>query len=102
MRRALALLERQREEAERVGLAWCRIKALALQALTYHALGEGILARRALAEALGLAQVEGYVRVFVDEGEPMADLLGQIDAPGVRAEYPRAIAHRASASSAIA
>jgi LuxR family maltose regulon positive regulatory protein len=101
LHRALTLLERQRAEAERVGLAWCHIKALALQALTYHALGEETRARGALEEALVLAQPEGYVRVFADEGEPMADLLRQIEAPVIRSEYLQSLVCWASPSSAI-
>jgi LuxR family maltose regulon positive regulatory protein len=101
LQRALALLERQREEAERVGLAWCHIKALALQALTYHALGDERRARGALEEALVRAQPEGYVRLFADEGALMADLLRQVDAPGIRAKYLQSVAYWASPSSAI-
>jgi hypothetical protein len=75
LHRALALLERQRVEAERFGLTWCRIKALALQALAYQALGEDKRSRGALEEALRLGQPEGYIRVLADEGEPLASLL---------------------------
>jgi LuxR family transcriptional regulator, maltose regulon positive regulatory protein len=38
----------------------------------------------ALTEALSLARPEGYVRVFADEGRPMAALLGQLIAAGAR------------------
>jgi LuxR family maltose regulon positive regulatory protein len=75
LHRALALLKRQREKAERVGLAWCHIKALTLQALVNDALSEETRSIAVFAEALTLAQSEGYVRVFADEGEPLAALL---------------------------
>jgi LuxR family maltose regulon positive regulatory protein len=83
----LARLDQQRQEAERAGLAGRCIKMLALQALTYHALGDPEPAMSALAQALTLAEPEGYVRLFADEGTPMADLLRQAHARGVRSAY---------------
>ena len=53
------------------------IWALVLQALILQAQGDTATALAALARALALAEPEGYVRVFVDEGEPMAALLAQ-------------------------
>jgi LuxR family maltose regulon positive regulatory protein len=55
-----------------------RIEVRVLQALALAAGGEEAGALAALAEALALACPEGYVRVFVDEGAPMADLLGKL------------------------
>ena len=49
----------------------------ALQAMVLTAKGEKERATRALAEALALAEPEGYVRTFVDEGPPMAELLSE-------------------------
>jgi len=51
------------------------IEWLALQALAHKALGNTTQAMAALERAIVLAEPEGYVRVFVDEGEPMAQLL---------------------------
>ena len=56
-----------------------------LRALALKAQGECGRALSALEQALSLAAPEGYVRVFVDEGAPMAALL-------------RAISHQLSAS----
>jgi LuxR family maltose regulon positive regulatory protein len=84
---ALARLEQQRQEAERVGLAGRHIKALALQALAYHALGDPEPALSTLAQALTLAEPEGYVRLFADEGAPMADLLRQAATRGIAPAY---------------
>jgi LuxR family maltose regulon positive regulatory protein len=54
----------------------------ALQALARSADGDQPGALAALAEALALAAPEGYLRVFVDEGPPMAALLRQLLATG--------------------
>ena len=40
-----------------------------------------------LADALALAQPEGYVRTFVDKGEPMATLLRQVASQGIAPDY---------------
>jgi LuxR family maltose regulon positive regulatory protein len=40
-----------------------------------------------LAEALALAQPEGYVRTFVDKGEPMAVLLQEAASQGIAPDY---------------
>jgi LuxR family maltose regulon positive regulatory protein len=87
VRRTLTLLGRLREKTERSDLAWLQIKTLALQALAYDILGETAPALAALEQALALAEPEGYVRVFVDEGRPMAALLRQRHAHGVLPQF---------------
>ena len=42
-----------------------------LQAIAYHAQGDLPAALLPLQHALALAEPEGYVRMFLDEGEPM-------------------------------
>jgi LuxR family maltose regulon positive regulatory protein len=51
------------------------IEILTLQALARWAKNEKEQAVSTLTEALALAEPEGYVRTFVDEGPAMADLL---------------------------
>ena len=63
------------------------IEALALQALAYMGQGAEESALAALGEALSLAEAEGYVRRFVDEGEPMRELLQLAAAHDIKAEY---------------
>ena len=46
-----------------------------LQALAHQALGDIPAALAALERVMTLAEPEGYVRVFADEGPPMASLL---------------------------
>jgi LuxR family maltose regulon positive regulatory protein len=51
------------------------IEALALQAIVYEAQGRRDKALSSLEEALSLAEPEGFIRTFIDEGPPMARLL---------------------------
>jgi LuxR family maltose regulon positive regulatory protein len=51
------------------------MKIFILKALTYHRQGNSGQAFDCLERALTLAEPEGYVRIFVDEGEPMRLLL---------------------------
>ena len=54
------------------------IEILALRALALQARHESSEALAALERALVLAEPEGYVRLFVDEGAPMAALLSEL------------------------
>jgi LuxR family maltose regulon positive regulatory protein len=54
------------------------LNRLILRALAYDALGQRELALDALEEALRLAAPEGFARIFIDEGAPMARLLYDI------------------------
>ena len=76
--RALGLLERLHHLAVVQGRMGSVIEIRALQALARHASGDEPAGLAALAEALTLAVPEGYLRVFVDEGAPMATLLGRL------------------------
>ena len=73
---ALALLDRLYAAASAQGRAGSLIEAGALRALALAASGEEAAAVAALAGALTLSCPQGYVRVFTDEGPPMAALLG--------------------------
>ena len=75
---ALALLERLHAAAVSQDRAGSVIEIQALQALALAAAGEETAAVNALAGALTLACPQGYVRVFADEGPPMAALLGAL------------------------
>jgi LuxR family maltose regulon positive regulatory protein len=68
---------------------WTRLvlNILLLQAVALQKQGDTLEALTVLERALSLAEPEGYVRVFVDEGEPMAGLLYEAAARGIRSEY---------------
>ncbi len=51
------------------------IESVMLQALVNEAAGKHPAATEKLVEALRMAEPEGYIRLFVDEGEPMRSLL---------------------------
>ena len=91
--RALLLLERLHDLAAAQGRVGSRIEIRVLQALALAADGHEAGALGALTDALALAWPEDHVRVFVDEGAPMASLLGQLMAarrtqPAVDGDVP--------------
>jgi LuxR family maltose regulon positive regulatory protein len=63
------------------------IEILALQASAYQVKGENQKAIASLAKALTLAEPEGYLRTFVDEGQPMAELLQLAASKGIAGGY---------------
>lgn len=63
------------------------IELLILQALLFNLQGDNEQAVTALTKALALAEPEGYVRLFVDEGAPMADLLRTVIKQGIYPAY---------------
>jgi LuxR family maltose regulon positive regulatory protein len=85
--KALGLLARLQETAESAERMGDVIEMLSLQALAYQAQGNKARAMTALEQALSLAEPEGYVRTFVDEGEPMAVLLKEIASRDVAPSY---------------
>jgi LuxR family maltose regulon positive regulatory protein len=72
---AVELLERLLKAAEEGGRKGSAIEILILQAIAYHAQGNLPAALLPLQHALVLAEPEGYVRIFLDEGESMRQLL---------------------------
>ncbi len=72
------LLERLLAAAEAGGRAGSVIEILVLLASARHATRNTGGALAALERALTLAEPEGYVRVFLDEGEPVCRLLGAV------------------------
>jgi LuxR family maltose regulon positive regulatory protein len=72
------LLARLRQFVEETHNTWRLIEVLSLQALLHNAQGERKSALESLAQALDLAQPGGFIRLFVDLGPQMADLLADL------------------------
>ena len=75
---ALQLLEGLREAAEASDRKGNLLEILVLQALALWATNEKERAVTTLTRALVLAEPEGYVRTFADEGAAMGDLLSEV------------------------
>lgn len=84
---ALAVLGPLRRQAEAKGWEDERLKVMVLQAVALHARGEEDEAVQLLGDALALGEPEGFVRIFVDEGTPMARLLSEAAARGITPDY---------------
>ena len=84
---AMGLLERLLLAAEAGGRTGSVSEILVLQALAHEVQGESPSALVPLERALTLAEPEGYVRVFVDEGTPMARLLSEAAAREIMPGY---------------
>jgi LuxR family maltose regulon positive regulatory protein len=83
LRKAIGLLARLLDAAEAGGRMGSAIEILVLLALVHEALDDIPAALVPLERALTLAEPEGYVRIFVDEGEPMARLLSEASDRGI-------------------
>lgn len=79
---ALAGLEPFLHQAEAKGWADERLRGMVLQAVALQAQGEPDRARQRLGDALILAEPGGFIRIFVDEGWPMSQLLARLTAEG--------------------
>ncbi len=83
----MGLLERLLKAAEAGGRMGSVIEIMVLQALANHAQGDLPSALKPLQTALTLAEPEGYVRLLVDEGLSMAQLLLEAASRGVMPGY---------------
>jgi LuxR family maltose regulon positive regulatory protein len=72
---------------ERMGRHDLAVEGLVLQALALQSKDDVASALVALERALALAEPGGYVRLFVDEGEPMAKLLRRVAYHGTKLDY---------------
>ena len=86
---AMGLLERLLQAAEEGGRIGSMIEILVLLALAHEAQGDISPALVSLERALTLAESEGYVRIFVDEGPSMAELLSEALNRGIAPDYVR-------------
>ena len=86
---ASGLLERVATAAETSGRAGSLLEIRLLQALVDDAQDRRTLALESITQCLGLTpEPEGYVRLFLDEGEPMIRLLLDAERQGIAGEHP--------------
>jgi LuxR family maltose regulon positive regulatory protein len=83
----LAMLAPLRQQAEAKGWADERLMLMMVEALALHAHGDKDKAMRVLGDVLTLAQPGGFIRLFVDEGLAMAQLLSEAAARGMMPDY---------------
>lgn len=86
---AIELLEHLLKAAQAGERAGSVLEILVLQALAYQAQDNISAALVPLQQALMLAEPEGYIRIFVDEGRPMAILLEEATKHGITSNYGR-------------
>lgn len=84
---ALSLLDRLLQDAQSKARMGSVLEILVLRALALEAQQDRAGALGILEQALRLAEPEGYVRLFVDEGVSMAALLRQASACGIVPGY---------------
>ncbi|HET6979405.1 MAG TPA: LuxR C-terminal-related transcriptional regulator [Pyrinomonadaceae bacterium] len=74
-KQALPLLTRLLKTAQQGGRERIAMEVMILQALAHQALADDAEAVKTLEKALLAGQPEGFVRTFIDEGEPVSKLL---------------------------
>jgi LuxR family maltose regulon positive regulatory protein len=87
LQQASRLLERLRRAAEEGNRTGSLIEILALQAVCHWTRGDDPAALASLQLALSLAEPEGYLRIFLDEGPAMAAILEAAAQHDIAAKY---------------
>jgi LuxR family transcriptional regulator, maltose regulon positive regulatory protein len=98
---AITLSNRLLQQAETTGQMRLVIEVLILQALALQGKKETERALAALERALALAQPEGYVRSFLDEGEALTRLLCQAQSRQVGTGYAAVLLSKIGKSSGM-
>ena len=84
---ALSVLEPYSQQVQAKDWKDEQLKVAILQALAHHSSGEKDKAVRCVEEALKMAELGGFIRIFVDEGVAMAEILSEASAQGVLPDY---------------
>jgi LuxR family maltose regulon positive regulatory protein len=84
---ALDLLEAVLKQCRELGRVDLTIEIQILKALAFQISGHASQAVEALSQALSLAEPGGYVRIFLDEGQPVIRLIRQIASRGIAPAY---------------
>jgi LuxR family maltose regulon positive regulatory protein len=84
---AIGLLERLLKTSQEGGRVGNVIEILILQALAHHTQSDLSASLPPLKQALSLAEPQGYIRIFIDEGTPMMQLLREAAARRIMPNY---------------
>jgi LuxR family maltose regulon positive regulatory protein len=84
---ALKMLAPLLQAAETIGCLLFVIEILVLRAMALQRQGDILQALAALERALSLAEPGGFMRMFIDGGQPMAQLLHEAAGRGISPEY---------------
>jgi LuxR family maltose regulon positive regulatory protein len=84
---ALRIIGKLGSAAERTGRMGSLVEILALKALVYQAMDDIPQALNALERALNIGRPEEYLRVFIDEGPLMVELLRHAGSKGIESHY---------------
>jgi len=84
---ALEVLEPLRQQVEANGWTRRLLDVMTVQSIALYANGEKAKAVNLLGEVLALAEPNGFIRLFVDEGELMAQLLLEAASHGTMPNY---------------
>ena len=84
---AFELLDWLHQSAATAGRTRSVIEILMLKSLAWQTYGDTSRAVSALEEAIKLAEPEGYIRLFADEGPMLAELLRRAYASGISSNY---------------
>jgi LuxR family transcriptional regulator, maltose regulon positive regulatory protein len=98
---ALGLSERLLQQAETAGRMELALEILILRSLAFQGIKDAERALEALDRAVSLAQPEGHIRVFLDEGEPMTRLLCHLQSRQVGSGYPAELLSMIGAASSM-
>jgi ATP/maltotriose-dependent transcriptional regulator MalT len=88
-REVLTASDKVVDEFEQGELNWYRLNLMPLKALALQALGQEDEALLEIRQCLSLAKLEGFVRIFVDQGVLMLRLLEVALNRGIETEYIR-------------
>lgn len=84
---ALDIFDRLLDQFGERGQTGRTIEFLLLKALALAAMGETNSALSPLGRALAMGEPEGYLRIFLDQGEPVAQLLRHAGSRGIAPKY---------------
>jgi LuxR family maltose regulon positive regulatory protein len=84
---ALTITKKLAKAAKGAGRIGSLVEIFALQALVYQAMGDTAKGLSSLERALEMGRPEKYLRVFLDEGPPMVELLKYAGSKGIESHY---------------